>query len=471
MSLTGRLTVFYLTALALVLAGFSASLFLLARAYLHRRVGDQLRSALDVLTAAAEVGRQGVEWEPQERQLTLGQDDDPGQVRWTVHDHRGRPVQRSHNLHDQDLIPGGELANDQEVERQGEAWRVMRRTVTSPRALPSSRRRPPFHEALVLTSGLSLEPVRETLRNLALALGGISAALWFASLLMVRRLCRRALVPLTRMAATARAMGPADHDRRLPVPVTGDELEDLGRAFNDLLARLQEAFLRQQRFTGDASHQLRTPLTAVLGQIEVVLRRERSAAEYRQVLQQVHGQGLQLRQIVEMLLFLARADAEALAPTLETIDLAEWLPEYLRAGADQPRSADLRPEIPGGGHFRVKVQPALLAQLLDNLLDNARKYSPPGTPVVLRLGRDSGRVTLSVEDRGCGIAPEDLPHVFEPFYRGCRVYPSAPAGVGLGLAVVQRIAQRFGGEVRPESGPGGSCFQLLLPQADDGVTG
>jgi signal transduction histidine kinase len=471
MSLTGRLTVFYLTALALVLAGFSASLFLLARAYLYRRVGERLRAALDVLTAAAEVGRQGVEWEPQERQLTLGQDDDSGQVRWTVLDPRGHPVQRSGNLHNQDLWPGGETAGDQVVEHQGEKWRVMRRTVTSPRALPRSRRRPPYHEALVLMSGLSLEPVRETLRNLALALAGISAGLWFGSLLLARRLCRRALVPLTRMAQAARAMGPADHDRRLPVPVTGDELEDLGRAFNELLARLQEAFERQQRFTGDASHQLRTPLTAVLGQIEVVLRRERSAAQYRQVLEQVHGQGLQLRQIVEMLLFLARADAEALAPTLETIDLAGWLTEYLRARADQPRAADLCPEIPAGDLFQVKVQPALLAQLLDNLLDNARKYSPPGTPVVLRLGRDSGTVRLSVEDRGCGIAPEDLPHVFEPFYRGRRVPPSTPPGVGLGLAVVQRIAHRFGGAVRAENREGGSCFQLHLPQADDRVTG
>src|SRR5581483_11619807 len=106
------------------------------------------------------------------------------------------------------------------------------------------------------------------------------------------------------------SMSAADLDVRLPAADTGDELEELGLAFNDLLGRLQEAFERQRRFTGDASHQLRTPLTVMLGQIEVALRRDRPAGEYREALSVAHGQAERLRRIVEMLLFLARADAE-----------------------------------------------------------------------------------------------------------------------------------------------------------------
>src|SRR5207248_10102086 len=144
-----------------------------------------------------------------------------------------------------------------------------------------------------------------------------------------RALCRRALAPVTRMAGAARIMSAADLDQRLPAPGSRDELEDLRRAFNGLLGRLQEAFERQRRFTGDASHQLRTPLTVMLGQIEVALRRDRPAGEYRDALHVAHGQAVRLRQIVEMLLFLARADAEARLRHLERVELAGWLAGHL----------------------------------------------------------------------------------------------------------------------------------------------
>src|SRR5437763_732045 len=143
-----------------------------------------------------------------------------------------------------------------------------------------------------------------------------------AAALAGRRLCRRALRPLTGMAAAARAISADDLGRRLPPAGTGDEVDDLGRAFNELLARLQESFERQRRFTGDASHQLRTPLAAMLGQVEVALRRERPPEEYQRVLTLVHKQSAKLREIVEMLLFLSRADAEAKRPQLEALDLA-----------------------------------------------------------------------------------------------------------------------------------------------------
>ena len=153
-------------------------------------------------------------------------------------------------------------------------------------------------------------PLQKSLQALAVVLSSLSLLLWLSAALVGRWLCRRALAPLTRMADAARTIHADDLGRRLPSAGTGDELEDLGRAFNDLLARLQESFERQRRFTGDASHQLRTPLTAILGQLEVLFRRDRPAEEYDRVLKLVQKQAAHLRLIVEMLLFLARADAE-----------------------------------------------------------------------------------------------------------------------------------------------------------------
>jgi signal transduction histidine kinase len=224
--------------------------------------------------------------------------------------------------------------------------------------------------------------------------------------------------------------------------------------------------MRQERFTGDASHELRTPLTAVLGQIEVALRRERAPHEYQRVLSSVHGQVQRLQNMVEMLLFLARADAEAKLPDRVRTDLSAWLNDHLEARAGQPRAQDLRLESPDAESYFVDVQAPLLGQLLDNLLENASKYSADGTPIVLRLARQGGRIALTVEDEGCGIPAEDLPHVFEPFYRSSRARRAGTAGVGLGLAVAQRIARAFGGTLVAESELGrGSRFTLHLPEA------
>jgi heavy metal sensor kinase len=478
MTLTARLTWFSLGALAVVLAGFSVSLYVLARTYLHRQAEDRLEATLNTLVAAAEVGPAGVEWEPTERHLPLSRDAGNGLLVWAVTDAgTGRWVDGSRSPAVEELLAQAANAGGTPVEVawQGQPWRVGQRYVApaphagAPVAEPSAREQGQAdqrYDALWMTAGVSLGSVRATLRNLAAALVGIAAGLWLLAALGGRSLCRRALLPVTRMASAARGMSAADLGRRLPGPGTGDELEELGRAFNGLLDRVHESFERQRRSTGDASHQLRTPLTAMLGQVEVALRRPRPPEEYQRVLSAVHDQALHLRRIVEMLLFLARADAEARLPDLETVDLAVWVGEHLRTWAGHARAADLRVECSPGGPFAVAIQPPLFGQLIDNLLENACKYSVPGTPIGVRLGREKGLVALTVADQGSGIAPEDLPHVFEPFYRSAQARRLGLGGVGLGLAVAQRIAGAFGGGVGVESTPGqGSRFTVRLPAA------
>jgi heavy metal sensor kinase len=454
-SLSARLSAFFLAALAAVLLGFSAGLYLLARAYLGHQADMRLAGALDTLAAATETDENGLEWEPREHHLTLGQDAGADQVRWLIQDGDGRLVDRSANLGPDDPLPAG-----------GAGWQLARRRLEAAVSAGPGR-----HQALTMTAGLSQAPASATLSTLAAALAGLSLLLWLTAALAGRWVCRRALVPVTRMAEAARSMSAADLRQRLPSPGTGDELEDLRGAFNDLLGRVEDALQRQRRFTGDASHQLRTPLTAMLGQVEVALRRDRPAEDYRRALAQVHQHAVHLRRIVEALLFLARADAEADLPGLEVLDLAAWLPGQTEAWAGHPRAADLR-RNGAPGPLWVRVQPLLLGQLLENLVDNAFKYSEPGTPVSAALGRDAGAVTLTVADAGCGIAPEDLPHVFEPFYRSAASRRLGRNGVGLGLAMVQRIAAAFGGRVAVDSAPGrGSRFTLRLPEAAPAAVG
>jgi signal transduction histidine kinase len=461
MTLTNRLLLFFVGALAVVLVGFSIGVYMLARDHLYGRAADGLESAVRTLVAAAEVGPDGVEWEPAERAVGFT----PGYgVVWRVSDEKGRIVAGSGG---DDRLLGAAGAIEQpenRIDDHSQPWRVAGARLRPEKLRPEGLVHGRFAE-LTITAAVPLGPVRDTLNRLVGVLTGLSFAVLALALVTGRAVCRRALAPVARMAATARGMGAADFSERLPVGAVNDELTDLGRSFNGLLDRLHESFERQRRFTSEAAHQLRTPLAAVLGQAEVALRRERSGDEYRDALDTVRRQAGHLQQIVEALLFLARADADADSPAAERLDLCVWLSEHLRAWAEHSRAADLHFSASPNSAW-VHAPPALLGELVNNLIDNALKYSVPGTPVTLRLEREPRMVRLVVEDRGCGVDPADLPHLFRPFFRSADVRRRGIAGVGLGLAVAARLAKAFGGDIDAISEVGkGSCFRVRLPSA------
>ncbi len=303
-----------------------------------------------------------------------------------------------------------------------------------------------------------------TLTTLGGLLAALSAGIWLLAAAVCRGLSRRALLPLTRMVESARGLDAADPGWCLSGAGTGDELDNLGRAFNELLARLHVAYERQRRFSGDASHQLRTPLTVLIGQLQVALRHERSGEEYRRALTSALGRAEQLAQIVEALLFLSRAEAEAGLPGVVPMELHAWTAEHLAGRPADGSEAPVVHRPDGPDPLWIKAHPALLGQLLDNLLDNAARHGTAGSPVVVETLRGQRGAILAVEDRGCGIAPGDLPHIFEPFYRSAQARRRGVAGVGLGLAVVRRIATACGGSVTAYSEPGaGARFEVHFP--------
>ena len=485
MSLVTRVSAFFLLSLALVLAGFSATLYRLAGAHLERDLDEVLVNTLDALSEAARDDDDEVEWTPGARPPTPALHHAKGRVSWVVFDGRDRLIDHSPGSPADDFLgvpartPGSGHTHFNLEGREGRRWRV-----TVRRLLPGAGDRAVIHDeedetpdlprthapmasSLILATAAPLGPVEASLGRVAGTLVGLSVALWLVTALAGRRLCRRALRPVARMATAAAAMTAADRGQGLPSPGTHDELENLAQSFNGLLGRLHEAMERQQRFAGDASHQLRTPLTALLSEIDLALRRERPADEYRETLRAVRGDADRLRGILEALLFLARADNEAGLPDLQPVELSAWVRDHLAGWSSHPRACDLSADVDAEPPVRVKAHPALLGQLVDNLLDNACKYSPAGSPVVLGLRRAPGGVVeLSVGDRGEGLTPDESAHVFEAFYRSPRARLRGRPGVGLGLAVVQRIACAFGGRVAVESEPGmGTRFTAVFPEA------
>jgi heavy metal sensor kinase len=469
MPLTTRVCVFFLAALAVVLVGFSAALYLLASDHLNTQLDDRLTAALDSLSAVAELEPGGFDWEPHERLLALRNDPT---LQWAVYDPSGKRIDG--RPAEGEFPPPGRLnalidPPNSTLQWQDQDWRVSIRNIRAPapptNVAPSDDPKQVLYRSLTLSVAAPVAPVRSALIRLALVLIGLSVAVWLSSAAAGRWVCRRALRPVADMAAAARSIRAAEHERRLPAAGTKDELDDLAGAFNGLLDRLQEAFERQRNFTGEASHQLRTPLAAMLGQAEVALRRDRRPEEYRRALESVRSEADHLRRIVEMLLFLARADSEAKAPDPERIDLVQWLTTHLKRWADRPRAADLRTELPAEP-LETRIHGELFGQALDNLLDNACRFSAAGTPVTVWAWRESGEACVAVSDEGCGIAAEELPRVFEPFFRSKDARRLGVNGVGLGLAVVSRIVTVLGGRVEVESEPGrGSRFTIRLPEA------
>ena len=467
MSLTARLLAFFLAALALVLAGFSIALFQIASSYLQRQLDDRLHSAVQILSAAAEFEIDGIEWEGDKRRIRPMDTGEETAVYWTVHGSAGELLDRAPALGDSDplrrtLQPDDRSEGFLHKEDAGKDRRALRVVLHFDSSAVAAGK----HAALYITIAISKKPVNRLLDRLQFALVATSIGTWLIALFVGRWVCRRALRPVAAMAEQARNMTADAVDERLAVPASRDELHALGISFNALLDRLHIALERQRRFTGDASHQLRTPLAALLGQVEIALRHPRSEGEYRETLERVYQQGGQLKRIVEMLLYLTRTDAEGTVADFVPFDLTFWLPEYLRSWEANSRYKDLQIILPAGA-CGVKAHPPLLGQLLDNLIDNAFKYSEFRTPVTLRLVAEGAQCILSVEDRGIGVNESDVSRLFDPFFRSEKVRSLGHTGVGLGLSIALRIARLFGGDISVSAViGGGSCFTVRLPRIE-----
>ncbi|MEP0546900.1 MAG: ATP-binding protein [Rhodothermales bacterium] len=284
------------------------------------------------------------------------------------------------------------------------------------------------------------------------ALAGLLALLWAVGGRVVR--------PLEAMTTAARNLSPDRLDQRVPVPPDADrETAELGRALNDALTRLEGAFDEVHRFTADAAHELQTPLTVLLGHVEVALRRERSTEAYRETLRVLQAEAEGLVRTVRGLLALARSEGPS-APH-EFVDLGLLAHEEADAVRPQAEAKGLALTVSAEAGVRVMGHPTLLREAAQNLLDNAVKYTNAGE-VRVGVQRRDGHVAFAVEDTGVGIAPELLPHVTARFWRadGVQHLP----GSGLGLPLVEQVATYHGGRFRIDSEPGvGTRAEMLLP--------
>ena len=466
MSIRARLTIWYTGVLAGTLLVFGIGLYSLLSQILHEQVEENLRSRAEQISTYIQTQsnpldlllRRQVQLPPVEVFSSTN-------IFVQIMDKNGEIVARSTSLGGR-IMPIRQSGFEANLEGNDVAYTVSAgstrlRIYSAPLWVDD-----PLQGETIVGSvqvGTSLAEVENTLQSMRYVL-----AMWIVVTLIVAAgigvvMAYAALRPIDRVTQTARAITQAeDLSRRLPAIQSQDELARLTDTFNEMLGRLETLFQQQQRLVADVSHELRTPLTTLRGNLDLLKRglHALSAEDVRDMLMTMEGEMTRMSRLVSDLLLLAKADAgvelERQPVELDTVVLDVYRQALMMADGVRIELGHEDQAVVWGDRDR-------LHQLLLNLVDNAIKYTPAGGMVRLSLYRQQGWVQVSVSDTGAGIAKEDLPHIFERFYRSDRARTRQSGGAGLGLSIAKWIAEAHGGQLTVESELGkGSTFTLWL---------
>lgn len=452
LSIRARLTLWYFTVLALTFILFSFVAFYAMRRSIYTTVDRELRHSADGIADTIQGFQPSEEGELRDKLEELGRERAAGdylQVEiadgsWTYYS----AAMRRLNL---------PFSKDEGAISSARPNGTHLRLISTPVDISGRRYR--------ILVGTRMDDYDEALRRLASILSVCAPALLVLASLGGYWMSRRALAPVAAITGEAREISAGNLDRRLAIPRTHDELQRLSLTLNAMLERLEKAFLRITQFTADASHELRTPVTIMRSRAELALRKPRSDDEYRETLALILRELERTSGMLEDLMLMAREDSGAQnlahAP-LDLRDVSREAADEARplADAKQIRFTESLPAAP----MPVSGDAAALRRLLLILIDNAVKYTPESGGVSLSLIAENGRAIATVADTGVGIPPEDLPHIFERFYRADKARSRAAGGSGLGLSIARWIAEGHGGAIHARSVVGqGSQFQVEIP--------
>lgn len=334
----------------------------------------------------------------------------------------------------------------------GARWRVLVLTDTTPNGTP--------HYLATAVSLAHLDASVRQFARLMVVMAVLGCALTFLAGWLI---AGRALRPVALLTETAHGIAQSrTFSRRVTVGPPRDELGRLATTFNEMLGSLEQAYAAQQRFVSDASHELRAPITAIQANLELLRRHvAMPTSEREQAVAEAYVESARLARLVADLLAMARADA-GLPMRRERVELDRMLMTVL--GEVRHLARGQRLEIEAIEPVVVLGDPDRLTQLLIIPLDNALRYTPRNGRVGVVLRRQSGVVEVSVRDTGIGISADDLPHVFDRFYRADPARSRDPGGTGLGLGIARWIAEQHGGTIALASAPGqGTTVSIRLP--------
>jgi two-component system, OmpR family, sensor kinase len=315
--------------------------------------------------------------------------------------------------------------------------------------------------------GCSITPELYQLQNTALALTGVGAIILFFGLAGGWWISSRAIRPVENISATAVKISAGDLSQRINTAETESELGQLATVLNSTFARLEAAFAQQKQFASDAAHELRTPVSVILTQTQTALNRERDAADYKQTVEACQRAAQRMRKLITALLELARLDAGQEQMKRSRFDFSKTVGdciELIRPLADE-RGVKISTEL---APLEIEGDSERLGLVVTNLLTNAVQYNHDGGEVKVGAKQENGMAILNVSDTGQGIPAEDLPRVFERFFRADKSRSSGNAG--LGLAISKAIVAAHGGSIDVSSEENvGTTFTVHLPALSRGA--
>jgi two-component system, OmpR family, sensor kinase len=475
-SIKWRLQIWYGLILVVVLAGFGFTAYQLERGRLLGRIDDELHQRVQILANALHRPQQrGPDGNGQFGQLferpPRGQfpdDGPPGQNPRPPREFHLPPEDThffddsdTHNFYfkitvKHDTDPEKEIArSDNFPKLSGPAlFHFNQEQRFAGNILPSGE---------FIMVGCSIAPELKELRLTALKLSGVGGIILFFGLAGGWWIVSRSLRPVVAISSAAAKISAGDLSQRINVAEAESELGQLAAVLNSTFARLEAAFAQQQQFTSDAAHELRTPVSVMLTQAQTALNRERTAPEYRETVETCQRAAQRMRRLIESLLALARLDAGQEQMKRLDFDLSKTAHdcvESVRPLADE-RGVKIISKLSA---LEITGDSERLAQVVTNLLTNAIQYNLPDGEVRVKLESQNGMAILTVSDTGQGISPEDLPRVFERFYRADK--SRSTGGNGLGLAISKAVVEAHGGTIEVSSEENvGTIFIVRLPVA------
>lgn len=454
-SIRARLTLWYFAVQAITFAALGIGIFLAVRGSVHAAIDEDLRQRLEGIRRFMErIGpissQEGLRYELREHSGLR-----PGGDLLQVSDAQGNWIFQSVSIRNYDIRRPSADTSAPRYETQvlnGAPLRILSAKVGMPGNIYTVQLAAPLAQIYDVLDRLQW--------LLVLSIPGVLVLASFGGYWM----SRRALTPVDAMTSTARAISEHSLSRRLASLKTGDELQRLAETFNQMMDRLEAAFKRITQFTADASHELRTPTALIRTTAELSLRRERDSSQYREALVQVLEEAVRMGILIDTLMTLARMDSGAEALDFTIVDIASILREASLASQPlvQPKQIQFDREIPDTPML-VNGDAHALRRLFLILIDNAVKYTPSGGRVLIALKANGNDAVVQVRDTGIGISQEDLPAIFERFYRADKAR-SRESGAGLGLSIAWWIAEVHRASIHVESVPGeGSTFEVRIP--------
>jgi heavy metal sensor kinase len=451
-SIRVRLTGWYTLVLSLTLVVYAAATFVAVRHEFVEQLDDQLHDDVETaegfLTATPD-GR--IAWAG-DRYHDPDNDEHRGTDVWSATGEHIYSSRASATLPPVALTAATVVPRYESIVTSGHRWRTLTGTATVGR------------RAVVLRVSRSEDPLRgqlwEVLIVLVLGLPLVVALAGVGGYV----LARRALTPIDHLASEARRITAERLHERLSVPNQHDEIGRLAAVINDAFARLESSFEQLRRFTADASHELRTPLSVIRGIGEVGLGETRTPPEYKETIGSMLEEVDRLTNLVDTLLRLSHGDAGTVRLSREPIDLGHLVRDVVSSLGilAEERKQQIDVDIADG--VSVTADRLVLREAVTNIVDNAIKYSPPGSTIEVRVNATANQGVVAVADAGPGIAPEHRDRIFDRFFRLDEARSRDNGGTGLGLAIAKWAVDVNGGHVSVESGPhGGSVFRIVLP--------